>query len=278
MSPIYEIEEVIAYADDNYIVRGNTGKKETIQATQESVDRVVDWLTKSGMKVNLGKTEVVIFHKIDTASEELVVVGNLVKSKKSMKILGVEFDSRLSWEAHIQGSISGANRALQGIRIIKRFFTKTECVQLLTSFYYSKLYYGSHAWLNDSVKKRHMQCLNSASGRALKIIDCNILSFDLLHRTYMRATPNQWRDYGTALLLYETMWSQIPATEWAGLHYNILTNNRSNELHFTSSNNYRCGLNLISNRFKTITGKIPFQWLNLTKDCYKKRCKDLFIC
>ena len=39
-----------------------------------------------------------------------------------MNVLGVEFDSKLTWSAHISKQISKANKALHEIRMIKKQF------------------------------------------------------------------------------------------------------------------------------------------------------------
>ena len=49
------------------------------------------------------------------------------------------------------------------------------------------------------------------------------------------------------------------------------------KLHFTSTNKLQCGLNILPNRFKTITKRIDASWLTLTKETYKQNCKKEFI-
>ncbi len=58
---------------------------------------------------------------------------------------------------------------------------------------------------------------------------------------------------------------------------NTLQNRRSPKLQFTSTNNLRCGLNILPNCLKTITNRIDASWLTLTKEIYKQKCKKEFI-
>ena len=45
------------------------------------------------------------------------------------------------------------------------------------------------------------------------------------------------------------------------------------KLSFQANNKLKCGLNCLSNRFKSITNKIDKQWINVTRDPYKTKCK-----
>ena len=58
-----------------------------------------------------------------------------------MNVLGVIFDSRLTWNAHIASAITKAKKALFALRLLKRFFNKQEMRTLLDSNFYSVLYY-----------------------------------------------------------------------------------------------------------------------------------------
>ena len=64
-----------------------------------------------------------------------------------MNVLGVTFDSRLNWSAHISNQINKANKALHAIRLIKKYLTTNEILTLITANFYSILYYNSEVWL-----------------------------------------------------------------------------------------------------------------------------------
>ena len=60
---------------------------------------------------------------------------------------------RLNWGPQVSRAIKGANNSLQAIKMIRKYFKTSEIIQLLTSNFYSKLYYGSEIW--------HLPNLNS---------------------------------------------------------------------------------------------------------------------
>ncbi len=71
LSPLLEKEDLISNADDSYLIRGNKNKETALQRLQFQIQKVQSWLTSSGLKVNIEKTEIVIFYKTDTATPSI---------------------------------------------------------------------------------------------------------------------------------------------------------------------------------------------------------------
>ena len=80
-----------------------------------------------------------------------------------------------------------------------------------------------------------------------------------------------------SLLLYLTFNNKIPETDWLSLNFDqILTSRQSNFL-TQKTNNYNVGLNISSNKFYVLNGKIILDWLSLPINSYKILCKQRFI-
>jgi hypothetical protein len=276
ISPLLEKEDLISYADDSYLIRSNKSKEIALQRLKFQMQKVEKWLTDSGLKVNVEKTEIVIFHKTDTAMSSLELNEVEIHTKKQISVLGVIFDSKLEWSLQVESSVRKARSALQGLRVINKYFTETERLTLMTSFFYSRLYYGSQIWLIPSLKKALKSKLFSASGAALRLLDRD-LSFKELHRKYNRATPSQFQKYTTAISLYDLIKKEIPENDWINLQFNIQNDRRNTRLSFQTNNNFKCGLNCLSNRFKSVTNEIDKQWINMPRDVYKTECKRRLI-
>jgi hypothetical protein len=276
VSPLLEKEDVMSYADDNYLIRGNKIKEVALQRLQFQVQKVQKWLTGSGLKVNVEKTEIVIFHKKDTATTSIKINEVEIHTKEQMSVLGVIFDSKLEWSLQTENSVRKARSALQGLRIINKYFTTPERLVLITAFFYSRLYYGSQVWLIPSLKASLKSKLFSASGAALRLLDRD-MSFRALHKKYNRATPSQFQKYTTAISLYDLIKNERPEDEWINLQFNIKNDQRNTKLSFHVNNRLKCGLNCLSNRFKSITNEIDKQWLDLTRDVFKTKCKKRLI-
>ena len=280
VSPIFDIVPLLTFADDSYITVTNKNKEELKQDMEKTLEAITKWLKKSGLKVNNEKTDLCLFYRQDTTKVNIKVGETLIESKGEINVLGVLFDSKLQWTNHVCRVIQKADRALNAIKLIRRFFTSYELLQLLTSNYYSILYYNSEVWHLGSLKAILHKQLMSASAKALKVAlhyPDPMISYVNLHKMANRATPEMFLKYKMSLLLYRTFNNEIPETDWLSLNFDqILTSRQSNFL-TQKTNNYNVGLNISSNKFYVLNGKIILDWLSLPINSYKILCKQRFI-
>ena len=266
-----------AYADDSYYCGISKVKLQAQEMLEERIRAALEWITKSGLKVNLEKTEVCIFHRMDT-SKATFTVGNVrVDSSHRINCLGVILDNQLSWDLQIEKVITDSRRSLQAVRMVRRYFSKEETAKLVTSLVYSRLYYASEAWLLPTLKEKLFKKLNSQSGKILKIVDKE-LSYTQLHKKYNRATPRIFALYQTCINYYNIMRSWgFMREEKAKAQLNTMQSTRSNFLIFIRQNNYKCGLNNISNRLRSVTNVIKKDWMLVDKNAFKTLCKKHVI-
>jgi hypothetical protein len=144
-----------------------------------------------------------------------------------------------------------ANRSLNAIKLIRKYFNSNELLALTTSNFYSVLFYNSEVWLsgylNDSVKHK----LFVASANALKMCRhyCDqSISFIELHKNTKRVTPMMLSEYKCALQLFKTFNECLPINEHS-----------------------------LCSRFYQLNGKIPQEWLGKSYSCYKILCKHHFL-
>ena len=74
------------------------------------------------------------------AEVEITVNTVVITSKDNMNVLGVIFDSKLTWSKHTANQISKSSRALHAIKLIRKYFNKQEILAILTSNFYSILF------------------------------------------------------------------------------------------------------------------------------------------
>ena len=89
------------------------------------------------------KAKLCIFNKNDIPNITLTINNFEITSKKTINVLGVIFDSKLQWHAQVENAIKKSDKAKYAISLIKRYFSRNELNCLLTSNYYSILYYNS---------------------------------------------------------------------------------------------------------------------------------------
>jgi len=265
------------YADDSYYYGSSKEKSAAIETVQRKVKQAIQWMTNSGLKVNLEKTEVCVFHRMAT-SKATIRIGNIsVESSRQLGCLGVIFDNRLSWDRQVEKAIMDSRRSLQAIKVVRRYFNMDETVKLVTSLVFSRLYYASEAWLLPTLKGKLYDKLHSQSGKILKIVDKD-LSYSQLHKKYNRATPRIFSLYQTCVNYYNIMTVQgFMADEKTRIMLNTMQSNRNDTFVFIRQNRYKCGLNSISNRLRLVTNIIKKVWLFVEKPAFKILCKKHVI-
>ena len=233
------------------------------------------------MKVNDAKTCLCLFYKNDTSPIEIKLNSTTIKSDSSINVLGVIFDQKLQWSKHIAHCISKSSKALTAIKLIRRFFSTKELIQIVTSNFYSILYYNSEIWHLQSLNNTLKQKLLSSSAKAIKtcVKYCtNDISFISLHDTYKRATPDKYQLYKLALCLFKLMNSNQPQSlEWVALNLNQILTSRQTTFKTSKNNRKKVGLNALANRFWILNGKIPLTWFNLSMETFKVKCKNEFV-
>ena len=159
VAPLYDLEKLSNYADDNFIIRWNSSIEVLIIDIQRSLEAITKWLRESGLKVNVSKTEMCLFHRSQLKIINVNINNIIVKSTPHINVLGVTFDSKLQWTEQVANSIKKANKALLAISLIAKYFNSNEIKNLLTSNFYSVLYYNSKIWHLHTLSPQHNQSL-----------------------------------------------------------------------------------------------------------------------
>ena len=199
-----------------------------------------------------------------------------------MNVLGVIFDSKLNWSAHVANSICKARKALFALRLLRKFFNDQEMRQLLDSNFYSILYYNAALWLTPELCSPMKQALLSISANALRscmLSNCSEVSFVKIHSICKKCTPTQIMAYQSALLLHKTISDSFNycSYEHATLFCNIVCTGRQLNFEIIRSNRNKIGMNCISNKFYHVSKLISLNSLNLSFVHFKKLMKIQFL-
>ncbi len=164
--------------------------------------------------------------------------------------------------------------------MIRKYFKTFEIIQLLTSNFYSKLYYGSEIWHLPTLNLNCKKLLLSASANALKlcnaIYDPNISYVDL-HKLHKRALPNNFCTYRHCLLLFKVFNNKILKRDWLDLNFQMINTSRQNLFEVQNCSVYKVGNNILSNRLSCLNRKLQLDFLILPFEMYKIKCKSLFL-
>ena len=186
----------------------------------------------------------------------------------------------MRWQYQVQNTINKSKSALNAIYLICKYFNKKQLLDIITSNYYSILYYNAEVWLLPTLNPQLKQKLLSASSAPLKLTTNNynyLISFNTLHYVNKRATPDMIQAYKHALLLHKLYNNENANINWVDLFFSQNFNHRNQTVKFYNTSTYKVGNNLLPNRFTILNGKIQLNWLNDSLESYKIKCKQLFL-
>ena len=151
---------------------------------------------------------------------------------------------------------------------------------LLTSNFYSILYYNCEIWLMNSLNTVLKQHLLSASANALKILGNKSdlrTSYDQLHRIHKRAVPLDVMKYRLAIQLHKLYNDNYTNNDWIDLNLQQNFNSRQTCVRITDCSNVKVGKNILVNRLGVLNNLISYDSLNLSLIAFKLHCKNIFL-
>jgi hypothetical protein len=126
LRPLLEMTKSPAYADDSYHYGASRTKKQALEILEKKLNAAIEWIRKSGLKVNVNKTELCIFHRMDTSKGSIKVGSATVESSHQLNCLGIVMDNRLVWDRQVDKAITESRKALQAVRLVRKFFNRLD--------------------------------------------------------------------------------------------------------------------------------------------------------
>ena len=189
-------------------------------------------------------------------------------------------DSKLQWTNQIAQAISKSKQALHGIKLIKKYLTKNETKMLLTSNFYSVLYYNCEIWLSNNIKFRQKRQLLAASANALRLLN-NMndlqISYEQLHKKEKRAVPLDFGRYKMAIQLYKIYNGVEMNSDWVDMNHQQNFNARSRMFQINDYSRLKIGRNILCNRLNELNNRVDLDWLNLSLISFKLKMKSIFL-
>lgn len=270
----------VIYADDAYVVCSATDEAQLVSLMESTMTRHIRWLREKGMVVNANKTEVLYMNTSKYIS--LCVEGTSLMSSDSMMVLGVEFDRALSWEKQLHRAKMACQRMKPALRMLRTRLHRKEFLQVITSYYYPRLYYASEIWyhplrraLKDTLNPFHHYPLRLAIGDFKKEKSNKLV----LHLTD-RASPFEYNNFKIAKLLISIVNRTDPFLLYQDLLSQAVIERRNpSRPWFLDMSRCKIGRQAFPNRISVISKSISFKWLgkHLSKDALRSNLKKCFF-
>ena len=136
------------YADDTqlYVHLSHRNASAAFDKLNRCLQDVKEWMSATKLKLNSHKSEFILFGSKKqrerlNACFPIDILGNPLHPTKSVRNLGVWFDSDFSFSKHVKNVCKGCFSQLRDFRNIRQFLTQDAAVSVANAFVSSRLDY-----------------------------------------------------------------------------------------------------------------------------------------
>ena len=163
------------YADDSqlYVPLSHMNASAAFDKLNRCLQDIKEWMSASKLKLNPDKTEFILFGSKKQRERLNVcfpidILGNPLHPTKSIRNLGVWFDSDFSFSERVQNVCKSCLIQLRDFRNIRQFLTRDAAVSVANAFISSRLDYCNS--LLRSLSKFNLHRLQSIQNSAARIV------------------------------------------------------------------------------------------------------------
>jgi Reverse transcriptase (RNA-dependent DNA polymerase) len=173
--------EIALYADDTAIIAQSLHGKQACQYLEEALNDLEDWYEDWRIKVNVTKSNAVLFTRKKKSSRKKTINYNETTTitlfdeeipwKKDAKYLGVTLDAKLKWNTHVTETAKKAKSRLGMLYPVLNKKSKLSLENGLTLYktmILPILTYAAHIWGKTS--KSNINKLQNVQNKSLRII------------------------------------------------------------------------------------------------------------
>ena len=159
--------EYILYADDSTLFSA-TDQQFDINALNNSLEEVYNWLATNKLSLNIDKTKCVVLRAINKnvshIPDYLTIQNTNIGREKSFNLLGVVIDEHLNWKSHTDKIANKISKNIGVLNQLKHYLPMQTLRTLYCSMIQTHLNYGNLAW--------GIECnrLNKLQKRAIRTI------------------------------------------------------------------------------------------------------------
>ena len=167
--------DITSYADDNTPYNFNFNLDNIISNLEKSTNSLLNWFRENHMKANADKC-----HLLVSSDERCTakIEDFSIKNSTEEKLLGVKFDSNLSFEGHVTSLCKKASQKLHALARISHYMDLNKRRSLMKAFITSQFSYCPLIWMFHSRNLNNK--INWIHERALRLVYQNNLSFSEL--------------------------------------------------------------------------------------------------
>ena len=157
------------FADDNTITEVCDQLPDLIKILGAEGKLSVGWFRKNKMVVNSDKFQAIILNRKEAqVTHKLIIDNKEIKTKNSIKLLGINIDDQLKFNEHISILCSKAAVQLKALSRLRKYMGKSEKEAIINSFILSNFNYCSLVWHFSSCES--IRKIEKIQKRCLRIV------------------------------------------------------------------------------------------------------------
>ena len=142
-----ENTDIANYADDNTLYSTQKNRETVINTIGKSSQVLFDWFSDNFMKTNSGKSHLLMS---GTETTHANVDGSMIKSSQKEILLGINLDSELKFEDHVNFMSKKASQKLYALARIASFMDLKQRRNIMKAFVKSQFGYCPLIWMFHS--------------------------------------------------------------------------------------------------------------------------------
>ena len=134
-----QICEIHHFADDTNLLCLSNSIKKLNKLVNDDLKHLLNWLNANKISLNVNKTEMVVFRSKQKKFEgdsKIKLCGKRLYPTESVKYLGVQIDTNLSWKYHVDDLSIKSNRANALLCKMRKYVS----LKILRSIYFAICY------------------------------------------------------------------------------------------------------------------------------------------
>ena len=209
ISNIYDVK-IKMYADDTVIYTSGTRMSEVQRVLQDCSNYVNNWCIMNRLYMNMKTTKTMWFgtnsDNENVEYENINISGNTIERVCSYHYLGVELDSNLTFDKHLDNVVSKCNQKLYIFRKIRRFISESTALLVYKQTIRPLVEYCS--FIFNTGKKAKIDKIDKVQSKCICIIEnCNNKMMkkdeDILCKEYNLTSLQQRRDVQLGCIMYK---------------------------------------------------------------------------
>ena len=139
--------DIASYADDNTPYNFDFNLDNVISNLEKSTNSLLNWFRENHMKANADKCHLLVSSDESCTAK---IEDFSIKNSTEEKLLGVKFDSNLSFEGHVTSLCKKASQKLHALARISHYMDLNKRRNLMKAFIIFQFSYCSVIWMFHS--------------------------------------------------------------------------------------------------------------------------------